>query len=88
MLGFYNTRLKLLPPPSWGDKPPGIDKVLGLILSTQYPQRATGKRPPLDSILFRVKPMDLKKKNTILLIILVLAAVTMFFGIMVKMLSG
>jgi hypothetical protein len=32
--------------------------------------------------------MDLKKKNTILLIILALAAVTMFISIMVKMLSG
>jgi len=43
MLGFYNTRLKLLPPPSWGDKPRGNDKVLGLILSTQCPQRAPTK---------------------------------------------
>jgi len=32
--------------------------------------------------------MDLKKKNTILLIILALAAVTMFISIMVKMLNG
>ena len=88
MLGLYNTRLKLLPPPSWGDKPTGNDKLLGLILSTEYPQQGPIKSPPLDNNLFRVKPMDLKKKNTILLIILALAAVTMFFSIMVKMLSG
>ena len=88
MLGFYNTRLKLLPPPSWGDKPRGSEELLGLLLSTLYPNGRKEIRPSLDSKLFRVEPMDLKKKNTILLIILVLAAGTMFFSVMVKMLSG
>ena len=43
MLGFYYIRLKLLPPPSWGDKPRGNDKLLGVILPTQHPQLALGK---------------------------------------------
>ena len=37
---------------------------------------------------FELNLMDLRKKNTILLIVLALAAATMFFGIMIKMVSG
>jgi len=41
-----------------------------------------------DKLLLGIKSMDFKKKNNILLIVLALAAITMFFSIMIKMASG